>query len=214
MPPHRRRVFLGWTAAASLAGLATVYAAAGNQTPALAAADDIAIATDVCTTAKLGGEVPVAKIGEQVRRVTLAAPTWIDETATRSAYCRVEGVIEPVDTNATARPINFAVALPAKWSRRAVQLGGGGMNGTIPNLTGGAGPGAPSLLARGIATYGSDSGHQATRRPRSRRRRRPAWWRRPCGGAARARARSRRGRVGTQRRSDRQSRVHADEEDA
>jgi feruloyl esterase len=96
-----------------------------------------------------------------VRRVTLAAPTWVAETANAPAYCRVDGVIEPLDTAATARPINFAVALPAQWSRRAVQLGGGGMNGTIPNLTGGSGPGSPSLLARGTVTYGSDSGHQA-----------------------------------------------------
>ena len=46
------------------------------------------------------------------------------------------------------------------WNRRAVQLGGGGMNGTIPNLTGGGLGRRPSLLARGFATYGSDSGHQ------------------------------------------------------
>ena len=54
------------------------------------------------------------------------------------------------------------MVLPAAWNRRAVQLGGGGMNGIIPNLTGdvvsdrGASP-----LQRGFATYGSDSGHQA-----------------------------------------------------
>ena len=160
MHPRRRHVFLAWTVAASVAGLATAYAAAGNQAPALAV-NDITIASDTCTTARLGSDVPVEKIGEPVRRVTLAAPAWIAETATSPAYCRVEGVIEPVDTNATARPINFAVALPARWTRRAVQLGGGGMNGTIPNLAGGSGPGAPSLLARGTATYGSDSGHQA-----------------------------------------------------
>jgi len=160
MQPCRRPLFLAWTAAASVAGLATAYAAAGQQVPP-PAGDIIPIASDACTTAKIGSEVPADRIGEPVRRVTLAAPTWIAETATSPAYCRVEGVIEPVDPNATARPINFAVALPAKWSHRAVQLGGGGMNGTVPNLTGGAGPGAPSLLARGTATYGSDSGHQA-----------------------------------------------------
>ncbi len=67
----------------------------------------------------------------------------------------------PIDAASTARPINFSVVLPASWSRRAAQLGGGGMNGIVPNLTGG-GPGAqgPSLLDRGFATYGSDSGHQ------------------------------------------------------
>jgi len=160
MQPRRGNLFLGWAAAASLAGLATTYAAPGGQASPRTGVD-VSIASDACTTAKIGSEVPADRIGEPVRRVTLAAPTWIAETATSPAYCRVEGVIEPVDPNATARPINFAVALPAKWSHRAVQLGGGGMNGTVPNLTGGAGPGAPSLLARGTATYGSDSGHQA-----------------------------------------------------
>ena len=95
-----------------------------------------------------------------MRRVTLSAPTWTAETANAPAYCRVDGVIDPVDTSATARPINFGVALPARWNRRSVQMGGGGMNGTVPGLTGG-GPGSPSLLARGFVTYGSDSGHQA-----------------------------------------------------
>ena len=111
MHPRRTHAFLGWTTAASVAVLATAYAA-GNQAPALAG-NDIAIASDTCTTARLGTDVPVEKIGEPVRRVTLAAPAWTAETATNPAYCRVEGVIEPVDTNTTARPINFAVALPA-----------------------------------------------------------------------------------------------------
>jgi feruloyl esterase len=160
MPLRRRHALFGWTAAAILVGFATTFAAAGRQvsTPA---ASDITIGSDTCTSAKIGGEVPVERIGEPVRRVTLTAPTWTAATATGPAYCRVDGVIEPVDAAPTARPINFAVVLPAQWSRRAAQLGGGGMNGTIPNLTGGAGPGSPSLLARGFVTYGSDSGHQA-----------------------------------------------------
>jgi feruloyl esterase len=42
-----------------------------------------------------------------------------------------------------------------------IQLGGGGMNGSVPRLTGSvAGPfGGPSDLQQGYATYGSDSGH-------------------------------------------------------
>ncbi len=160
MHSRRRQAFFGWTAAAGLVGFATAYAAAAPQVSA-PAATDISIASDVCTSAKVGSEVPVNRIGEPVRRVTLAAPAWTAATATSPGYCRVDGVIEPVDSAPTARPINFAVVLPAQWSRRAAQLGGGGMNGTIPNLTGGAGPGAPSLLARGFVTYGSDSGHQA-----------------------------------------------------
>jgi feruloyl esterase len=160
MQPRRRQAFFGWTAGAGLIGLATAYAAAGTQVSA-PAANEISITSDTCTSAKIGSEVPVDRLGEPVRRVALAAPAWTAATATSPGYCRVDGVIEPVDTAPSARPINFAVVLPAQWSRRAAQLGGGGMNGTIPNLTGGAGPGSPSLVARGFATYGSDSGHQA-----------------------------------------------------
>jgi len=61
----------------------------------------------------------------------------------------------PVDRSATAKPINFQVAFPSTWSGRAAQLGGGGMNGTIPGLTG-------NPFGQGFVTYGSDSGHSAT----------------------------------------------------
>jgi feruloyl esterase len=116
-----------------------------------------------CTMERLGTSVPPSAIGEPVRSVTLSAPSWVDTTGGVPAHCRVNGSMAPIDTASTARPINFSVVLPATWSRRAAQLGGGGMNGIVPNLTGG-GPGAqgPSLLDRGFSTYGSDSGHQAS----------------------------------------------------
>ena len=67
-----------------------------------------------------------------------------------------------VDTSATARPINFRVALPAEWNHRAVQQGGGGMNGSIPDLTGARYRiGGQSHAQLGFVTYGSDSGHQS-----------------------------------------------------
>ena len=111
-----------------------------------------------CAAGKLGASIPVSAIGEPVSGVTLSAPVW---TNAAPAYCTVNGSMAPVSKEATARPINFQVVLPASWSRRAAQLGGGGMNGMIPNLVGGVdmGPGA-SLIQLGFATYGSDSGHQ------------------------------------------------------
>ena len=101
-------------------------------------------------------------IGEPVSSVTLSAPIWSAATDSVPAYCSVEGSMSPVDTSPTAKPILFRVALPASWSRRASQLGGGGNDGVVPNLTQNPGPATygPSLLARGFATYGSDSGHQ------------------------------------------------------
>lgn len=137
-----------------------VVARLAAQAPAASPAATVTIDAAACTAARLGTDIPAARIGEPVRRITLT-PTWIAEAANAPAYCRVDGVIDPVDTAPTSRPIIFAVALPASWNRRAAQLGGGGLNGTVPNLTGGGAPGSPSLLSRGIVTYGSDSGHQA-----------------------------------------------------
>ena len=111
-----------------------------------------------CTSAKLGSEIPASAIGEPVSAVTLNAPGWHAESNGTPAYCSVEGSLAPVDKNAP--PIRFGVALPASWWFRGAQLGGGGMNGTIPRLTGGVGRGGPTLLQQGFATYGSDSGHQ------------------------------------------------------
>jgi hypothetical protein len=116
-----------------------------------------AISAENCTPEKIGGMIPVSSIGEPVAGVTLAAPRWVAATGNAPAYCSVDGAMAPTDTSPNGRPINFRVVLPASWTGHAVQLGGGGMNGSIPNLTGGEGA---ALLQRGFATYGSDSGHQ------------------------------------------------------
>ncbi len=131
-------------------------AAPGSLLPPLPANKTITAAD--CTAARLGTDIPVASIGEPVAAVTLAAPTWTAATGTTPGYCTVDGAMAPVDTAATARPINFRVVLPESWSYRAAQQGGAGMNGFIPNLTG-AVDGFPSFISRGWAVSGSDSGH-------------------------------------------------------
>ncbi len=78
-------------------------------------------------------------------------------------HCQVLGHIAPLDPAAPV--INFQLNLPANWNGRSVQYGGGGFNGTL--ITGlGLLPAAryeeASPLARGYATYGTDSGHQNT----------------------------------------------------
>jgi feruloyl esterase len=144
---------------------------AAAQAPTLVAgtlrqlAPDVVITAADCSTTKVGTSIEPSAIGEPVGAVTLSAAAWVEASAAVPAHCRVDGFIAPVDTAPTARPINFRVALPATWVHRAAQIGGGGLNGVIPNLTGG-GPGGPSVLARGFVTYGSDSGHQAAAGPR------------------------------------------------
>jgi feruloyl esterase len=120
---------------------------------------DVAITASDCTPATAGTSIPPSAIGEPVRSVTLSPPMWIEAANSVPAHCRVNGTMAPVDTASTAKPINFSVVLPASWGHRAAQFGGGGINGVVPNLTS-AGPAGPSLVSRGFATYGSDSGHQ------------------------------------------------------
>jgi pimeloyl-ACP methyl ester carboxylesterase len=102
---------------------------------------------------KVGTSIPVSAIGEPVGSVRLYTPRWIEATNTTPAYAVVEGSIFPVVPNGW--PINFRVLLPANWSKRAMQAGGGGMNGTI-TVREGKNP----MINRGFVMYGSDSGHQ------------------------------------------------------
>jgi len=102
---------------------------------------------------KAGTSIPVSAIGEPVGSVKLYAPRWVEATDATPAYAVVEGSIFPVDPNGW--PINFRILLPASWSRRAMQAGGGGMNGSI-TVREGKNP----LINKGFVLYGSDSGHQ------------------------------------------------------
>ncbi len=79
-----------------------------------------------------------------------------------AAYCKVLGDINPVDP--IAPKIKFQVNLPSNWNGKALMFGGGGYNGVLATGLGNvpAGPtDKPAPLARGYATFGSDSGHQA-----------------------------------------------------
>ena len=125
---------------------ADLIQAAGSRLPP--APQKVISAADV-SIERIGSSIPVGAIGEQVGAVNLAPPRWVDNA--NGGYGVVEGQILPVDP--AGKPINFRVALPANWAHRGLQLGGGGMNGMIPGVTG-------PELAQGFATYGSDSGHQ------------------------------------------------------
>jgi hypothetical protein len=76
-------------------------------------------------------------------------------------YCQVDADLRPVDPAAPA--IRMRVALPRDWNHQALMFGGGGYNGTVPDLASNVpfGPAdQPVPLARGYATFASDSGHQ------------------------------------------------------
>jgi feruloyl esterase len=75
-------------------------------------------------------------------------------------YCKAQGAVQPIDPYAP--PVNFEVNLPVQWNGKALQYGGGGSNGVL--ITGlnplrDARADTPVPVARGFATWGTDSGH-------------------------------------------------------
>ncbi len=112
--------------------------------------------------ARLSGlSIPSSSIALPTRGARVLSAEFVPANDALPAYCRVEGVIDPVDPSAP--PIRFRVNLPARWNGSAVHVGGGGYNGFVPTGTDVV-PGSPASavppLTRGYVTFGSDSGHQ------------------------------------------------------
>jgi feruloyl esterase len=108
-----------------------------------------------------GKSVPASIIGLPTRGATIVSASVVKAAALNNRngeYCRITGFIKALQD--TTPDIRFEVNLPSRWNGRALQMGGGGYNGTIVS---GAEPMsfAPDStpLARGYATFGSDSGH-------------------------------------------------------
>ena len=150
-----------------VAALVTIWQPLGARQGMPQTLPDIGTARTIteadCTAARVGTSIAPSSIGEPVSGVTIASPVWTPATDTAPALCTVDGSIAPVTDG--GKPINFRVALPATWSLRAVQLGGAGMNGTVPNVGGGGGRGNPLSPTHGIVAYGSDSGHRVNDPP-------------------------------------------------
>ena len=152
---------LVWLGACSTAPTAPSAAALRNACPALA-----------------GQTVPAAHIGlpsgdavvTSAAIVPAAAATLANNALSPATpeYCKVLGSIAPRDP--AAQRIQFQLNLPTPWNGKALQYGGGGFNGVL--ITGlaplrDAAPGDALPIARGYATYGTDSGHQASASPAS-----------------------------------------------
>src|SRR4029077_7231032 len=77
-------------------------------------------------------------------------------------YCKVTGIVKP--KNPSSPNLEFEVNLPAAWNRRALQMGGGGYNGTlVTGLTGFTLQPAnvENPLKQGYVTLGRDGGHKS-----------------------------------------------------
>ncbi|MFL9991909.1 tannase/feruloyl esterase family alpha/beta hydrolase [Paraburkholderia sediminicola] len=107
-----------------------------------------------------GATVASSAIGLPTTGAVINSAVLVAATPALGEYCKVSGSISPIDP--AAQDIQFSVSLPSNWNGKALQIGGGGFDGTVPDtvdptplLSG------PSPLARGYAAFASDSGHQA-----------------------------------------------------
>ncbi len=135
------------------------------QQEALIKALETTIAAVICAEVN-GMVIPATSIGLPTTGGLVTSTTVVSAAGTGAAaigaYCKVLGEISPVDP--TAPKIKFQVDLPASWNNKAMAFGGGGFDGSIPNVAGNVGFGPTDQkypLGRGYATFGSDSGHQA-----------------------------------------------------
>lgn len=165
MPPTRLvRRFLTVGSSLALAAAALVV----GQVPASAAPST---GTADCSSL-VGLRIPAHRIGLPTTGAEVTATTSMPASGTGPTalpdYCRADIAIHPVDP--AAPDIRIGLALPQGWNGKSMMFGGGGYNGTVPNLAQNV-PFGPvdqrTPLGRGYATYASDSGHQAdtTRHP-------------------------------------------------
>lgn len=114
--------------------------------------------------------LPATSISLPTNGATITSATHRHQGA--SGFCKVLGRIHPIDP--TADDIRFELNLPegphgesAPWNSKALQYGGGTFDGYLAPADGlgrtavGV-KSAPTPLARGYATFGSDSGHHKT----------------------------------------------------
>jgi len=111
-----------------------------------------------------GLHIPASAIGLPTTGAAVEKARLVAEDAgdnTNGEYCAVTGLISPVSP--AAPPIEFQVNLPSTWNGKAVQMGGGGYDGTLVTATGRAAlepADVPTPLQQGFVTLGSDGGHK------------------------------------------------------
>jgi len=115
--------------------------------------------------AMIHARIPAAEIALPSRGVDIETAKTYPAEADLPKTCRVIGKI--ISTEKSAPPIRFELNLPDAWNGKALQFGGGGLDGVLvdglhsmPGNAPLANP-IPNPLARGYATFGSDGGHQA-----------------------------------------------------
>jgi len=145
----KRIVNIQLVAPAALAAFALAAGAAGP-----------ASATEAACTATAATVIPASVSILPTKGAKVTKADYVAAKGATGPYCKLIGEINAVDP--MAHPVLFEVNLPEAWNGKALQYGGGGLNGTLVNglqPLRDQPPGVPIPIAQGYATYGTDAGH-------------------------------------------------------
>ncbi len=150
-----------WPLYGAALGSLALLAACGDD-EATAPVPERAALQQACPTLA-GKVVPASAIGLASGAATVSQATLVAAAGDLPEYCQLQGTIAARSAGADA--IRFQLNLPTVWNEKALMVGGGGFNGSLVTATGplrDAAPGQPLPLTLGYATFGTDSGHDAT----------------------------------------------------
>src|SRR5689334_18574477 len=144
--------------------LALALLIAALVAPLGAADETTALPASACASLQ-GMAIGAAAIGLPTSGAEIQTAAMVAASAannTNGDFCKVTGIVKP--KNPSSPNLEFEVNLPASWNRRALQMGGGGYNGTL--VTGLTGftlqpAGVDNPLKQGYVTLGSDGGHKS-----------------------------------------------------
>jgi feruloyl esterase len=148
--------------------LIQLYASAQDSQPAAQLRTSILLLPQMACASMANALFDASEIGlltggAKINTATLTAAATNVAIASRAPeYCNLTGVIYPATPGGIN--INFRVAIPTQWNQKSWQFGGGGNDGSIPNLIS---PSNVAMLPTNVlgpialqyATYGGDSGH-------------------------------------------------------
>ncbi len=128
----------------------------GNQEP-------VRFSREACAGLQ-GFSIPASAIGLPNGGALVQTAVFVAGSAKGNSngdFCKVIGIVKP--HNPTSPNLEFEVNLPETWNRRALQMGGGGYDGSLvtgltqySNQT----PNLDTPLKQGYVTLGSDGGHK------------------------------------------------------
>ncbi len=154
----RRAIVSTLASAACVLTLAMSAGCAGGR----AAAPTAKSAQQACDSLT-GLQIPAAAIGLPTSGALVKSAVLVSADAQgnpNGEYCAVKGSIAP--SSAAAPHMEFEVNLPSTWNAKALQMGGGGYDGSLVTGLGGEGLQSAATdrpLKRGYVTAGGDGGH-------------------------------------------------------